>query len=170
MTQSRHLIITPADLLACSCQINTEDFSGQFSSCSKDIGVGACSPLFTYLFFFFISWWTRRNFPSLAPSPPVEMAFLVRCYANCLQPWSSKVSDVVIPFLASASGLGCRRLCVCVCVCVCVRVCVCVCACVCVLLRRRDRVWMKENDLHAYDELLFCVCLWMHASCFASCF
>lgn len=25
-----------------------------------------------------------------------EMAFLVRCYANCLQPWSSKVSDVII--------------------------------------------------------------------------
>uniref|UniRef100_A0A672RJQ0 Rap guanine nucleotide exchange factor 6 n=1 Tax=Sinocyclocheilus grahami TaxID=75366 RepID=A0A672RJQ0_SINGR len=24
------------------------------------------------------------------------MAFLVRCYANCLQPWSSKVSDVII--------------------------------------------------------------------------
>lgn len=24
------------------------------------------------------------------------MAFLVRCYANCLQPWSSKVSDVIV--------------------------------------------------------------------------
>ncbi|CAG08788.1 unnamed protein product [Tetraodon nigroviridis] len=48
------------------------------------------------------------------------MAFLVRCYANCLQPWSSKVSDVVILFLASASGIAC---------CVCVRVCVCVCVC-----------------------------------------
>ncbi|CDQ99135.1 unnamed protein product [Oncorhynchus mykiss] len=30
------------------------------------------------------------------------MAFLVRCYANCLQPWSSKVSKVVILSVASA--------------------------------------------------------------------
>lgn len=28
------------------------------------------------------------------PFPAQEMAFLVRCYANCLQPWASKVSDV----------------------------------------------------------------------------
>lgn len=27
------------------------------------------------------------------PFPAQEMAFLVRCYANCLQPWASKVSN-----------------------------------------------------------------------------
>lgn len=64
--------------------------------------------------------------------PPVEMAFLVRCYANCLQPWSSKVSDVVIPFLDRAAGLG-------GCVCVCV-----------MLLGERERVGMRENELDLY--------------------
>lgn len=29
----------------------------------------------------------------LLPPPATEMAFLVRCYANCLQPWASKVSN-----------------------------------------------------------------------------
>lgn len=28
-------------------------------------------------------------------SPASEMAFLVRCYANCLQPWASKVSKIL---------------------------------------------------------------------------
>ena len=52
------------------------------------------------------------------------MAFLVRCYANCLQPWSSKVSDVVMLFLAMHCCLRLRaRVRACVCVCVCVLVC-----------------------------------------------
>lgn len=101
---------------------STKDFffkktpSGQFSSCSKESGVSPC-PALLLIYFFLHLLANGGKLPFAGTLPPVEMAFLVRCYANCLQPWSSKVSDVVIPFLASASGLGCcrRRRCVCVC-------------------------------------------------------
>lgn len=90
------------------------------------IRVLALAPLF-YSFFSFIfinRWLNKGKLPLTASLPSVEMAFLVRCYANCLQPWSSKVSDVVILFLASASGTAC-----CVRASMCVRVCLCVHAC-----------------------------------------
>lgn len=101
--------------------------------------------LFNFLFFSSSLGERGETSPRWHPSLLWKMAFLVRCYANCLQPWSSKVSDVVIPFLASASGLGCCR-----------RRCVYVCVCVCVLLKKRDRVWMRENelDLNAHEEYL----------------
>lgn len=35
----------------------------------------------------------------LLPPPATEMAFLVRCYANCLQPWASKVSNYYFFFV-----------------------------------------------------------------------
>lgn len=88
----------------------------------------AFAPLFyPFIFFVFINRWLNEGkLPLTVSLPPVEMAFLVRCYANCLQPWSSKVSDVVILFLASASGIAC---CVWVCACVCARTLVHACVC-----------------------------------------
>lgn len=94
--------------------------------------------------------------PLAGTLPPVEMAFLVRCYANCLQPWSSKVSDVVIPFLASASGLGCCRLCVCMCVFV----------CVCVTERKIGCGWEKLSSIHMHMHF---ICLETLACCACGC-
>lgn len=80
--------------------------TGLFSFCTADITASRCSLLLLIPFFSLHLLLNEGKLPLAGTLPPVEMAFLVRCYANCLQPWSSKVSDVVIPFLDRAAGLG----------------------------------------------------------------
>ena len=87
--------------------------SGQFSA--KRV-----ASAFALLIFFLRLLPNEGKLPLTGTLPPVEMAFLVRCYANCLQPWSSKVSDVVIPFSGQCLWLWMLpplRVCVCICVC-----------------------------------------------------
>lgn len=101
--------------------------------------------LLFYLFFsFFLHLLVNEGkLPLAGTLPPVEMAFLVRCYANCLQPWSSKVSDVVIPFSGQCLWLRMLLLPGCVCVCVC--------------YWEGEIGWGWEIDLYAYDEYLLCL-------------
>lgn len=140
-----------------SCQINLEDFfCGQFSSCSKEIGVSPCPPLFTYLFnlFFFLHLLVNEGklpltdtLPSCGngfPGPLLcqLLAAVVLQSKRCRNPFSGQCLwlRMLLPLYV----------------------------CVCVLLRRRDRVWMRENelDLNACGEYLSCLFINASMLCF----
>ena len=137
----------PTHLLPFPAKSTPRIFSGQFSSCSKEIAVSPCPPLFTYLFnlFFFLHLLVNEGklpltgtLPSCGngfPGPLLcqLLAAVVLQSKRCRNPFSGQCLwlRMLLPLYV----------------------------CVCVLLRGRDRVWMRENelDLNACDECLSCL-------------